>query len=86
MYFLSCINPFFFYSSPFVASPLYNSEAAGNLYPLNWSCHFSDEPALFLANYAAAVFRQLYSILTDWLTILTDSAAWAALILYYLWK
>lgn len=77
---------FFFFFSCFVASPPSNDEAAGNLYPFNWSCHFSDESALFLAHYTASVFRQLYSILTDWLTVLTDSAAWAALILYYLWK
>lgn len=77
---------FFFFFPSIVASPSSNEEAAGNLYPFNWSCHFSDESALFLANYTATVFRQLYSILTDWLTILTDSAAWAALILYYLWK
>lgn len=63
-----------------------NEEAAGNLYLFNWSCHFSGGSALFLAHDTATVLRQLYSILTDWLTVLTDSAAWAALILYYLWK
>lgn len=77
-FFGSYVNPSF----PSVGITPCNYEAAGSLHPLNWSCCFPD--ALFLANYA--VFGQLPSILTDWLPILTDSAAWAALIPYYLWK